>query len=111
MENRPVLFNNLGFSDEELDTIAGLSALNYSKEKMAMYLDVDVNQFKKAIMVDNSAVLFYIQKGKLEAGFLTQEKLLDNAKSGNITAFQEYRKTVAAQEVENVKKRILFYED
>jgi hypothetical protein len=111
MENKPYLFNSLKLSDEELETISSLSALNYTREMIAMYLEIDLKQFNKAFHAELSAVKFHFDKGKLESRFLINDKLLENAKSGNITAAQEYNKFVSAQEVEAVKKRILFYED
>ena len=111
MDNLPALFNSLKLSDEELETIADLAALDYTRAEMAMYLEIDYKQFVKAASVENSAIQFYIDRGKLKSKFNVQQKLLANAENGNITAAQEYNKFLNAQEVEAVKKRILFHED
>lgn len=106
-----VLFNMLKLSDDECDTIAGLSALNYSYHQMAIYLEIDFVEFEKARKQQHSKVQFYINKGKLSTQFLINEKLKLNAEAGNITATQEYVKAVNRVEVENIKKKILFYEE
>jgi hypothetical protein len=106
-----VLFNPLMLSDEQFDTIAALSALNYTKAQMAVYLEIDLLAFEKAIWAKDSKVQHYIIRGKLQSKFLVNEKLLANAQTGNITAAQEYFKAVNAHEVEEIKRKILFYED
>lgn len=106
-----VLFNSLMLSDEQFDTIAALSALNYTRAQMALYLEIDLLAFEKAIFAENSKIQHHISRGKLESKFLVNEKLLANAQTGNITAAQEYFKSVNANEVEEVKRKILFYED
>lgn len=106
-----VLFNMLKLSDEEFDTVAGLSAMNYSLHQMAIYLEIDFEEFEKARKQDKSKLQHYINKGKLETTFLINEKLKLNAEAGNITAAQEYVKAVSRVEVEAIKKKVLFYED
>jgi hypothetical protein len=106
-----VLFNPLMLSDEQFETIAALSALNYTNAQIAVYLEIDYLEFEKALKAENSKLKFNIIRGKLESKFLIHEKLLATAQTGNITAAQEYQKICNAQEVEQVKKRILFYED
>ena len=106
-----VLFNPLKLSDEEFDTIAALSALNYSIAQIAVYLEVDFLNFSKAFNEKDSKIKFHFTRGKLEAKFLINQKLLDSAKGGNITASQEYNKIINANEVEQIKRRVLFYED
>ena len=106
-----VLFNMLKLSDEELDALAGLSALNYSFQQMAIYLDKDFLEFEKARKQKNSAIQFHITKGKLESQFLINEKLKLNAEAGNITATQEYVKAVTRIENEEIKRKILYYEE
>lgn len=110
MSNEIVLFNPLSLSDEEFDAIASLSALNYTYEQMAIYLEIDFEQFEKAIKSKNSKVQHHITRGKLESKFLVNEKLLQNAQSGNITASQELRKVIEANDVEEIKKKILYGE-
>lgn len=97
-------------SDEQFDAIASLSALNYTYEQMSIYLEIDFDQFIKALNSKNSKVQHHITRGKLESKFLVNEKLLQNAQSGNITAAQELRKVIDANDVEEIKKKILYGE-
>jgi hypothetical protein len=106
-----VLFNMLKLSDEELDTIAALAAMNYDHHQMAIYLEKDFIEFEKARKQNNSAIQFHITRGKLQTQLLINDKLKINAEAGNITAAQEYVKAVNRIEVEQVKRKILFYEE
>lgn len=106
-----VLFNPLMLSDEEFETIAALSALNYTEAQMAAYLSLDLVEFLKAKKTKNSKIQFHITAGKLQSKFLVNQKLLTNAQTGNITAVQELQKITRAHEVEQVKRKILFYEE
>lgn len=105
------LFNPLMLSDEQFETIASLSALNYTKSQMALYLELDYAQFLKAFNSKDSKIAFYITAGKLQSRFLANDKLLLNAQAGNITAHQELQKITNLHEVEQIKRKILFYEE
>lgn len=105
------LVNDLKLTDEEFETIQQLSALNYTNSQMAMYLDIPLRDFVHAVNAPNSKILFYINKGKLESDFLINQKLQQNAESGNITAVQELNKMKTAIYIEQIKSRILYGED
>jgi len=106
-----VLFNPLKLSDEQFETIEALVALNYTPAQMAVYMEVDYVEFKKAIDAPNSKIQFHLTRGKLQSKFLIQQKQLLSAQGGNVTAKQEYDKSVRNNEVEQIKRKILFYED
>lgn len=106
-----ILINVLKLSDEELEAIERMASLNYTKRQMAMYLDKSYREFTKACEVPNSEILYRISKGKLEADFKIQDKLLENAESGNITAIQIFDKFRQNTEVENIKARIIYGEE
>lgn len=106
-----VLFNMLKLSDEELDTIAGLASLNYSNHQIAMWLEKDFIEFEKARKQAKSCIQFHITRGKLQTQYNINDKLKLNAEAGNITATQEYVKAVNRIEVEQIKRKILFYEE
>ena len=105
------LVNDLKLSDEEFETIQKLASLNYTKSQMAMYLDIPLDEFVYAVNLPNSKIQFYITKGKLESDYLVNEKLQQNAESGNITAVQELNKMKTAINIENIKRRLLYGED
>ena len=111
METNPTLIDNIGFSQEELDTIQGLAGLNYTPLQMATYLEVEPVRFLKALKVANSIISFNINKGKLEAEFQVNEKLLQNAKSGNLTAVMMFNNARDRNDIESIKRRILYGED
>lgn len=106
-----LLINDLKLSEEELQSIEDLSALGYTINQMAMFLEKSPKEFKKSIAGINSEIDFRIKKWKLEADFLINQKMLDNAKSGNITAAQEYKKAQDKIELENIKAKFLYGED
>lgn len=102
--------NSLKLSDEELETISDLAALNYTLSQMAMYLDIDVTNFAIAAREPNSAVQHYIDKGQLQAEFEVNQKLLESAKGGNLTAGMMLEKIRDRNIIEQIKSRILFHE-
>ncbi|WP_417200109.1 hypothetical protein [Bizionia sp.] len=95
-------------SQEELEEIEVMAACNYSPEKIALKLDVDKAEFMKAWYNRESLVRYHYDRGQLVADFEINQKQLDNAKSGNITAAQIYFKNAQAQKVENLKKQIFY---
>lgn len=95
-------------SQEELDEIEIMAACNYAPEKIALKLDVDKAEFMKAWFKKDSAVRYHYDRGQLVADFDINQKQLENAKSGNITAAQIYYKNAQAQKVENLKKQIFY---
>ncbi len=105
------LINDLKLTDEEFETIQQLSGLNYTKSQIAMYMDIPLNEFVRAINLPNSKIEFYMTKGKLESDFLINQKLQANAESGNITAVQELNKMKTAISIEQIKSRLLYGED
>jgi len=95
-------------SQEEYDQIESLSALNYSPEKIAIYLSFDKKEFMKEWKDATSLVRYHYDKGQLEVDVVINTKLLENAKSGNITAAQMIEKKQWENKIENWKKQILY---
>ena len=96
----------LKLSQEEYETIENLAACNYSPKNCAVYLDCDVKEFLYQYNKPESLVRFHYDKGVLNASFEVDNKLLENAKSGNITAAQEIQKAQQLISSENHKMRI-----
>lgn len=111
METNPTQIDNIGFSQEELESIEHLAGLNYTPLQMATFLDVEPVRFIKALHVANSVIKFHINKGKLESEYLVNEKLLQNAKSGNLTAVMMFNNARDRNDIESIKRRILYGED
>lgn len=90
------------------DIIEKLAACNYGPSEIAMYLEMNEQTFLKAFQDPKSAIRHHYEKGKLETDFDISQKLLDTAKTGNITAAQQYAKMVEARHVETLKQRIFY---
>lgn len=101
------IFNPLKLSDEEFETIENLAATNYGPRDIAIYLDIVLKDFLTEFHKPTSKVRHHYNKGILQASFEIDNKLLENAKSGNITAAQESKKASAKRAFENHKNRIL----
>ena len=74
------------------------------------YLNLPLQLFIQEAKTKDSDIWDAIQRGALQADFEIQEKLLQNAKTGNITAAQVYEKNKAQKETENLKARIFYGE-
>jgi hypothetical protein len=98
----------LRLSQEELETIEDLAASNYTPSQIAVYLSLDKKEFLELWNNPESTVRHHYEKGKLSADFEINQKLLDNARSGNITAAQIFEKNRDRVNVENLKQQIFF---
>lgn len=99
---------NLVFSDEELQQIEDLAASNYSPEKIALYFSLDKKEFLKLYNDRGSLVRFHYDRGTLVAEFEINQKQLELAKSGNITAAQIFLKESENNRVRNILRKTLF---
>jgi hypothetical protein len=95
-------------SEEQIKAVEDLAAANYSPEKIALYLDVNKAEFLKEWYDHHSDIRTAYDRGQLQAEFLINEKQLDLAKSGNITAAQIFLKEAERVKTENIRNRILF---
>ncbi|MES2487129.1 MAG: hypothetical protein V4581_14425 [Bacteroidota bacterium] len=97
-------------SDEQLEAVADLAATNYSPEKIALYLQVDKAGFMQQWFDRCSLIREAYDGGQLKAEFEINQKQLELARAGNITAAQIFLKESAAIKIENLKKQCLFGE-
>ncbi|WP_116787630.1 hypothetical protein [Flavobacterium psychrotrophum] len=97
-------------SDDELKMVEDLAGANYSPEKIALYLQVEKTAFLKEWYQLGSDVRQAYDRGRLVAEFSINQKQLELAKSGNITAAQVYFKEAERLRVEEIRNRILFGE-
>jgi len=91
-------------------TIERLSAVNYSYDEMAIYLGMKKSAFRIEANTVDSVIWTAIQKGKLLAEFEINDKLSQNARSGNITAAQIVQKVKDQKHVENLRATIFYGE-
>jgi len=90
------------------EIIEQLAACNYSPKQIAQYLELDAAAFISKYEDKESDVRHHYDKGRLVAEFEINQKLLENAKSGNITAAQIFEKNRDRVHVENLKQQIFF---
>tara|TARA_R110002049_G_scaffold294507_2_gene481160 strand:+ start:2374 stop:2679 length:306 start_codon:yes stop_codon:yes gene_type:complete len=95
-------------SQEEYEQIEDLSAANYGVDKIALYLSQDKAEFRREWEKEGSLVRHHYDRGQLVADFEINQKLLENARSGNITAAQIFEKNRERVQVENLKEQIYF---
>jgi hypothetical protein len=99
--------NDLQLTEEQYLTIEQLAGVNYGPKEIAMYLSLDLAKFLMACQNPDHKINYHYARGVLVAQFEVDNKLLDNAKSGNITATQEYKKASDKKKFDNHKRRIL----
>ncbi|WZL88309.1 hypothetical protein VS868_11950 [Salinimicrobium sp. 3283s] len=95
-------------SQEEFEQIEDLAACNYSPEQIAKYLDIRKEDFMAAWYNHRHPVRHHYDRGQLVADVEINQKALETAKAGNLTAMQVYQKNRETVHVENLKKQILF---
>ncbi len=97
----------LKLSEEEYAELENLAACGYTPRQVAMCLDVDPAEFERQLQIVDSLVHFHFTKGILQSDFEISSKLLDNAKSGNITAVEIFSKRRGAVNLHNLKSKYL----
>lgn len=95
-------------SEEELTVIEDLAACNYSPEKISLYLSADKKAFMQMWYDTESELRLAYDRGKLVSEFTINQKQLELAKSGNITATQIFLKESEKQHIDNIRNKILF---
>lgn len=88
------------------DIIEQLAGCNYGPKQIAMYLELPEKDFLAAWNDSGSKVRFHYDKGRLTADFDVNQKLLHNAKTGNITAAQIFFKNSEAKTAEDLKAKL-----
>ncbi|MFP9114302.1 hypothetical protein ACLI1A_10175 [Flavobacterium sp. RHBU_3] len=101
-------YEPLVLDEEQYETIQQLAATNYSPERIALFLGINKQAFMHEWYDKDSQVRYRYDKGALESEFIINQKQLENAQAGNITAAQVFLKEAERIRIENVKKQILF---
>jgi len=99
---------DIQLTSEALQSIEQLAAVNYSPRKIALYLQVSERGFMALWKNPEHEIRRAYDRGQLVAKFEVDQKLLDTAKKGNITAAQQYEKSRQANEIENLKEQMLY---
>ena len=108
MSKTKLVTEDVRLSQEEFELIEDYSACNYSPEQIAKCMDIPKADFMAAWFNHKHPVRFHYDKGQLQADFEINQKALETAKAGNLTAMQIYQKNRDAVSLENMKKQILF---
>jgi hypothetical protein len=95
-------------SQEEFEQIEDLAACNYSPQQIAKYLDIPKPDFMQAWLNKNQPVRHHYDRGQLVADFEINQKALETAKAGNLTAMQIYQKNREQVRMQNLREQILF---
>jgi len=95
-------------SQEELEELEDYAACNYRPQQIAKVMGYDKSAFMQAWLDKANLVRHHYDKGRLEADFMINQKALETAKAGNLTAMQIWQKNKDAVHVENLKEQILF---
>jgi len=107
IRNKDFVVVPIKLSQEEYENIEDLAACNYTPTQVAMCLDVDPVEFQRQLNDDTSLIYHHFNRGILLSNFEINQKLLDNAKSGNITAVEIFQKRQESVNLHNIKRRIL----
>jgi len=101
-------YGSVMLSELDLSVIEEMAASNYAPSDIALYLSINKTAFLTEYRDIESVVRHHYDRGRLIADFEINQKLLQNAKSGNITAAQVYEKNRDRITVENLKQQIYF---
>lgn len=101
----------LKLSSEQLEAIEVLAGLQYTNVQIALYLGFEIKNFIKNVNLPESQIQYHINRGKLISDYKVAEKLLNDAKAGNLTAVMLLEKAKMKQEIEAIKSKLFYGED
>lgn len=93
------------FTEEEYNVIEHLAACNYTPQRIATMLEVNRKAFAELCFDQSTEVYRRYQKGILQSEFEINQKLLENARKGNITATQQFIKNRNQVKVDNLREK------
>ncbi len=108
----PTLKSDMKLSTEEYEAIEDYAALNYSPKQMAIMLAVEKKRFLESMANEESKIFYHFTRGKLLTTAAIGQKILEHAKSGNVTSIQTFNSMQETQNFDELKRKILFgYEE
>ncbi|MFZ4522991.1 MAG: hypothetical protein ACOYNC_14875 [Bacteroidales bacterium] len=103
---------------QQRNDIEQLAAINYGADQIAMYLDVDPKEFRRAFTISASDPLYgpgnaryHYDRGKLITQAEIDKANLKRAKDGNLTSIQQWKKDAAGRKLENLKHQVFYDEE
>ncbi len=88
------------------ETVERLAAVNYSFDDMAIYVGMKKSAFRLQATTEDSPICLAIHRGRLKTKFEIDDKLAQNAATGNITSAQIYQKNYDEAQFEHYKDLI-----
>lgn len=98
----------MDFTDEQIESIEKLAGLNYTIKQIAIYLDIDSKYLHSEFGDKESKFRYHFDRGRLIAQADIDQKLLDSAKGGNMTAMQQFEKIRQARYFENMRDQLIY---
>lgn len=93
-------------TDKQLTELERLAALNFTYEEMALYFELDSDQFVVEANDEKSRIYYHVRRGKLIVAAQEQVALLEDAIAGNVIASQQLGKIRRTREFEVSKKDV-----
>lgn len=101
----------LNLTQEQLEQVENLAPLNYTPEKIAIYLGVNFNEFLEEFNDSESQVHYHYTRGILVAQADADMKLVADARAGNYTAYTVWKKESRFTKIDNLKKKVVMEQE
>lgn len=98
----------MDFTDEQIEQIEKLAGINYTVRKIAMYLDIPARILQREFEDSESTFRYHYDRGRLVAQADVDMDLLNSAKTGNMTAKQQFEKIRQARHFENIRDQLVY---
>jgi hypothetical protein len=95
------------FTEDHLNELEDLAALNYSVKQIALYFDIPPGYLQNEINDPDSVIHYHYHRGQLVAHATIDRANIQSAKTGNITATIRYDKRSKEIKYQQEKERIL----
>jgi len=105
--NSEISVSQLQLTTEQYKVVEQLAGCNYSPEQIAVYLDIDVKTFLESWNKHDSVIRYHYDRGILLIQADADMVMADNARTGNITSYQQYIKQANLLKIDNLKKKLL----
>lgn len=94
-------------TESDFEEIKELSGAGYGPREIALYLGVPVKIFMEAWADEDHPIREHYDTGILETQATIGIQLAEQAKSGSLTAIQQYSKHMRGRHVADVRQRLL----
>jgi predicted transglutaminase-like protease len=94
------------FTEEQIKIIEDLAGLNYMIRQVAMYLDLPVEDIYAEYQDPDSRFRYHYDRGQLFNKAVVGQKLLNDAKAGNLTASALFTKAAKQNRINNLKHEL-----